>query len=155
MNFTPKINVGPIVSGILTIAVVGLIGWVRHVAPAPAQIVAMQDASAAQVSFQISHAVPIPPAVEQSPGPGLQTARPDYYQPISSWYKSKHWWKKNAPIVGGAGGGALIGGLVGGGKGAIIGGAAGGGGGYLYKRFRHHNDHHNYHHDYHHDYHHQ
>ena len=28
MNFTPKTNVGPVVGGILTIAVVGLIGWV-------------------------------------------------------------------------------------------------------------------------------
>jgi hypothetical protein len=142
MNFTPKINVGSVVSGILTIAVVGLIGWVSTVAPAPAQIVATQDASAVQESYQTS--VPIVPAVDLAPGPGLQTARPEYYQPIA-WYKSKRWWKRNAPIVGGAGGGALIGGLVGGGTGAIIGGAAGGGGGYLYKRSRHHH-HRNYYH---------
>ncbi len=62
------------------------------------------------------------------------------YQPVSSWYKNKHWWKRNAPIVGGAGGGALIGGLAGGGAGALIGGAAGGGGGYLYKRYRNHHN---------------
>jgi hypothetical protein len=137
MNFTPKVNVGPVVRGILAIAVVGLIGWVSRVAPAPAPI-ATQDI-AVQESFQTSDIVP---AVELAPGPGLQTSRPEYYQPISSWYKNKHWWKRNAPIVGGAAGGALIGGFAGGGKGAIIGGAAGGGGGYLYKRSRHH--HHNY-----------
>lgn len=61
-------------------------------------------------------------------------------QQVSAWYKNKHWWKKNAPIVGGAAGGALIGGLAGGGKGLLIGGAIGGGGGYAYKRLeeRHH-----------------
>src|SRR6266481_4131331 len=123
MDFTPKINVGSVV--ILTIAVVGLIAWVSDVAPALAPNVAKQDAFAVQKSFQTR--LPIVPAVELAPAPGLQTARPEYYQPISSWYKSKHWWKRNAPIVGGAGGGALIGGLVGGGRGAIIGGAAGGG----------------------------
>ena len=64
------------------------------------------------------------------------------YQPVSSWYKNKHWWKRNAPIIGGAGGGALVGGLVGGGAGALVGGAVGGGGGYLYKR---HNEHHQHH----------
>jgi hypothetical protein len=138
MNFTPKISVGPVVSGILTIAVVGMIGSVSHVAPAPAPIVAAQDVFAVQESFQTSDRLPIVPAVELIPAPGVQTARPQY-QPISSWYKSKHWWKRNAPIVGGAGGGALIGGLAGGGTGALIGGAAGGGGGYLYKRYRHHN----------------
>jgi hypothetical protein len=65
------------------------------------------------------------------------------YQPVS-WYKNKHWWKRNAPIVGGAGGGALVGGLVGGGAGAVVGGAVGGGGGYLYKR---HKEHHYRHYD--------
>jgi hypothetical protein len=140
MNFTPKTNVRPVVSGILTIAVVGLIGWVSRVASAPSPIVAIQDPFAMQESLQTSDPVPIIPAVELSPG--LQTVRPDNYQPITAWYKNKHWWKRNAPIVGGAAGGALIGGLAGGGKGAFIGGAAGGGGGYLYKRLKHHPHHH-------------
>jgi hypothetical protein len=139
MNFTPKTNVGPVVRGILTIAVVGLIGWwVSNIAPAPAPIAATQNAFPVQESLQAHDYVP---AVEPAPALGLQTARPEYYQPIS-WYKSKHWWKRNAPIVGGAGGGALIGGLAGGGKGALIGGAVGGGGGYLYKRSRHNHRHH-------------
>jgi hypothetical protein len=140
MNFTPKINRGLVAGGILTLAVVGLIGWIGHVASAPTPVVATQDVFAVQESFQTSGAVLIVPAVELAPAPGFQT---ESYQPISSWYKSKHWWKRNAPIVGGAGGGALIGGLVGGGKGAIIGGAVGGGGGYLYKRSRHHHKDHN------------
>lgn len=137
MNFIPKTNVGLAVSGILAIAVVGLIGWVSRVASAPPPIVATWDAFAIQDSLQTSDPVPIVSAVELAPGPGLQTAKPDYYQPISAWYKSKRWWKRNAPIIGGAAGGALIGGLAGGGKGALIGGAAGEGGGYLYKRLKH------------------
>ena len=140
MNFTPKTSVGPVVSGILTIAVVGLIGWASRVASVSSPIVAIHDPFAMQESLQTSDPVLIIPAVERSPS--LQTVRPDYYQPISAWYKSKHWWKRNAPIVGGAAGGALIGGLAGGGKGAFIGGAAGGGGGYLYKRLNHHHRHH-------------
>jgi hypothetical protein len=146
MNFTPNINVGSAISGILTIAVVGLIGWVSHVAPAPAPIVATQDALAAQEPYQTGNPVLIVPAVELAPTPGLQTARPKYYQPITHWYNNKHWWKRNAPIIGGAGGGALIGGLAGGGKGVIIGGAAGGGGGYLYKRLKHRKNNNYYHH---------
>ena len=127
MNFTPKTNVGAIVRGILTIAVVGLIiGWVNH---------------SGVREFPTSDNVP---AVEPAPAAGIQTSAPEYYQPISSWYKSKHWWKRNAPIVGGAAGGALIGGLAGGGTGVIIGGAVGGGGGYAYKRLRHHHHHHRY-----------
>jgi hypothetical protein len=136
MDFTHKINVGPAVSGILAITVMGLIGWLNHVAPAPAPIVATQDAFAVQKFFQTSDAELIVPAMD-APAPGFQAAKPAYYQPVA-WYGSKHWWKRNAPIVGGAGGGALVGGLVGGGKGALIGGAVGGGGGYLYKRHRHH-----------------
>jgi len=143
MNFTPKTRVGPVVRGILTIAVVGLIGWVSHDASSPPPLARAPAAFAMQESFQTNGLVPIVPAVELSPGPGSQTVRPEYYRPVSAWYKNKHWWKKNAPIVGGAAGGALIGGLAGGGKGALIGGAAGGGGGYLYKRLRHH---HRYHH---------
>src|SRR4051794_17954878 len=131
MNFTPKINGRTVVSGILTIAAVGLFGWGSYVAPAPAPIVATQDVFAVQKSFQTSEAGLVVPAVETF-APGSQMAKPEYYQPVASWYKSKHWWKRNAPIVGGAGGGALIGGLAGGGKGALIGGAVGGGGGYLY-----------------------
>jgi hypothetical protein len=128
MNFTPKTNVGAIVRGILTIAVVGLIiGLVSHFG--------------VQKSFPTSDNVS---AVEPALAAGFQTANSAYYQPVSSWYKNKHWWKRNAPIVGGAAGGALIGGLAGGGTGAIIGGAVGGGGGYAYKRLRHNNHHHHY-----------
>jgi hypothetical protein len=130
MNFTPKTNVGPVVRGILTIiAVVGLIGWVSHFGPTSVPIAATQSPLLVQESFLSGHAL----AVEQG--------KSEYYQPVSSWYKNKHWWKRNAPIVGGAAGGALIGGLAGGGKGVLIGGAVGGGGGYLYKRYRHHHTH--------------
>ena len=124
MNFTPKTHVGAVVRGILTILVVGLIiGWFNH--------------SGVQEFLGDQGPAPQPALVA-----GLQTAKPEYYQPVSSWYKNKHWWKRNAPIVGGAAGGALIGGLAGGGTGAVIGGAVGGGGGYAYKRLRH-NHHHN------------
>jgi len=77
MNFTPKINVRPVVSGMLTIAVVGLIVWVSRVASAPSPIVATQDPFAMQESLQASDPVPIIPAVELSPG--FQTVRPNYY----------------------------------------------------------------------------
>ncbi len=127
MNFTPKVNVKTIAGGILTIAVVMLIAWVSHVVPAP--VVAGHDAFQ---SLQTSIPAPVVPAVELGQTSGYQTI---------AWYKNKSWWKRNAPIIGGAGGGALLGGLVGGGKGALIGGAAGGGGGYLYKRYRHHHPH--------------
>jgi hypothetical protein len=129
MHFTSRVNVKTITSGILTIAVVVLIAWVSHVAPMP--VVARHSAFP---SFQ----TPVVPAVELGQTSGYQTI---------SWYKNKSWWKRNAPIIGGAGGGALIGGLAGGGTGALIGGAVGGGGGYMYKRYRHH---HNYNHHYHH-----
>ena len=132
MNFTPKIDKRPIVRGILTIvAAVGLIGWLGRVVPS------QRD------PFETSVNVP---AEALSTAPVVQTARPEYYQPVTAWYKNKQWWKRNAPIVGGAAGGALVGGLVGGGKGVIIGGAAGGGGGYLYKR--HHHNHNSYHNSY-------
>jgi hypothetical protein len=140
MNFTPKINAIPLISGILAIAAVGLIGQVSHMVPAPAPIVATQNAYAFQNSFQPTGAGLI--VATEEPGSGYQAANPQYYQPVA-WYGSKHWWKRNAPIVGGAGGGALVGGLLGGGTGAVIGGAVGGGGGYLYKRHR---QHHYYHH---------
>jgi uncharacterized protein YcfJ len=133
MNFTPKIHVHSVV---LIIAVVGLIGWTLHVTPAP--IVATPD-TVNQEFFQTSDHTPVLSAIGITPVPGLQTAKPDYYQPVTA--KKKHWFKRNAPILGGAGGGALVGGLIGGGTGAVIGGAAGAGGGYLYKRHK--NHHHN------------
>ena len=137
MNFTPKIDVRPIVYGILTVAVVGLIAWGSHVIPAPMPVAATHETLAVPEVTQSSPAVPVVPAVLRTPAPGFQTARLEYV----SWTTSKHWWKRNAPIVGGAGGGALIGGLAGGGKGALSGGAVGAGGGYAYKRYHHH-DHH-------------
>ncbi len=133
MNITPKINVRTVDRGVLIIAVVGLIGWVTHFALAPPPTAATGDGIAAR---EFSQTRAIVPAVELTPAPVLQTARPEYYQ-LAAWYGSKHWWKRNAPIVGGAAGGALIGGLAGGGKGALIGGAVGGGGGYVYKRVHH------------------
>jgi hypothetical protein len=141
MNFTPKIKVGRVVGRILAIAAVGLIGWGSQAASTP--IIAQQNAFAAD--FQANGHALIIPAVETVSAPGFQTTWSDYYQPVSSWYKSKHWWKRNAPIIGGAGVGALVGGLMGGGKGAIIGGAVGGGGGYLYKRSKRHHEYYHHH----------
>ena len=138
MNFTPKINVRPLVRGILTAAVVGLIAWGSHVAPALMPVAAIHETLAVPDVAQTSPAVLVVPAVLRTPAPGFQTARLEYV----SWITSKHWWKRNAPIVGGAGGGALIGGLAGGGTGALIGGAVGAGGGYAYKRYHHHHYHH-------------
>jgi hypothetical protein len=136
MNFTPRANTGTVAGVILIVAVVGLIGWGNHVTPAP---VTAAQSIAAQQSYQMSSPGPITPAVEvTSPYERAGAA----YQPISAWYKNKHWWKRNAPIIGGAGGGALIGGLAGGGTGALIGGAVGGGGGYAYKRLKHRHNHH-------------
>jgi hypothetical protein len=138
MNFTRKTKVGLFLGEILTIAVVGLMGWGSHVVSTP--IIAKQNTLRVEESLQASGRLPIIPAVEAVSVTDFHTARSDYYQPVSSWYKNKHWWKRNAPIVGGAGGGALVGGLLGGGKGAVIGGAVGGGGGYLYKRSRRHHE---------------
>jgi hypothetical protein len=138
MNFTPKIRVGRAVSGILTIAAVGSIGWGSDAASMP--IIAKQNTFAIEKSYQANSHVTIIPAVDTVFAPGSEMARSNYYQPVSAWYKSKHWWKRNAPIIGGAGGGALVGGLVGGGAGAIVGGAVGGGGGYLYKRAKRHHE---------------
>lgn len=120
MKFTSQIIVRPIASGILTIGALGLSASANNVVPPPAPT----------------------EAVELIPADRLQTATPQYL-PITHWYRNKYWWKKNAPIIGGAAGGGLIGGLAGGGKGLIIGGAAGAGGGALYKHYTHHN-HHNY-----------
>jgi hypothetical protein len=126
MNFTSKIKVG-----ILIIAVAAIAAWGSHAGFAP--MVAQQHSISVEEPYRLNSLVWFIPA------PSFQQARSDYYQPVTAWYKNKHWWKKNAPIVGGAGGGALVGGLLGGGKGALIGGAVGGGGGYLYKR---HHSHH-------------
>jgi len=138
MNFTPRINVEHIVCGTLTIAVVGLISYVSRVAPSTET----QYPMATQQYFLANETRLIVPAAGLAPVSDPAAGRPVNYQPVSSWYKSKHWWKRNAPIVGGAGGGALVGGLVGGGTGAVIGGAAGAGGGYLYKHTRHQHEHH-------------
>jgi hypothetical protein len=138
MNITPKFNLGTINRGVLIIAVVGLIGLVTQVALVPAPIAATGDGIAARDFSQTNAIVP---AVDLIPAPGLQAPGPGSYQ-LAAWYGNKHWWKRNAPIVGGAAGGALIGGLAGGGKGVLIGGAAGGGGGYLYKRLHHRHYHH-------------
>jgi osmotically inducible lipoprotein OsmB len=123
MNFTPKLLIGSL-AAILMLGVA--VGWMassgNYPAPAPQAVVAAGYYGAA-----------ITPALDVGQAGSS-------YQPVKSWYKRKSWWKKNAPIVGGAGAGALVGGLVGGGKGAIIGGAAGGGGGYLYKRHKRHHD---------------
>jgi hypothetical protein len=139
MKFTPKIKLGRVVSGSLTVAVLGLMGWGYHVFPPTAPIGARQRAFAVHESFPTSQS-----GVEVASAVAFQTTGGVYYQPISSWYKNKHWWKRNAPIVGGAGGGALVGGLVGGGTGALVGGAIGGGGGYLYKHSRDHRNNHHY-----------
>jgi hypothetical protein len=142
MYFTPKIKARPVACGILAITAAGLIGWVSHLLPSPAPIVAKRDVFAERSSFQRIDHLPNVPAGESVRARGLETIRRQYYQPISAWYKSKGWWRRNAPIVGGAGGGALIGGLAGGGKGALIGGLAGGGGGYLYKHLKQRHDQH-------------
>lgn len=140
MKFTQRVNVATIAGGFLTCVVMVLTCWVSQGPLTAGPTTARQGAFLVQKYFPGSDTGAIVPAVEQG-RTSLQTATPEHYQLVASWYKSKSWWKRNAPIVGGAGGGALVGGLVGGGKGAIIGGAAGGGGGYLYKRYRRHHHH--------------
>lgn len=132
MKLASKVTAGLIPRGIMALAL-GLYGWIGS-PPTFAQTA--QTALPGQVSNQVDQHFRVVPAVVNS-----QTTRPDYHK-TTHWYKNKHWWKRNAPIIGGAGGGALIGGLAGGGTGAIIGGAAGGGGGYLYKRYKHNHHHH-------------
>ena len=129
MNFTPKIIVESVVTGILTLAVAGSTG---SMAPSPTPAFAGQGASADRGYVQMNIS-----AAEMQPAVTFEAARPSDYQTVTASSKKKSWWKRNAPIVGGAGGGALVGGLVGGGTGALIGGAVGGGG-YLYKRHRKH-----------------
>jgi hypothetical protein len=142
MDFTPKIKVRPVACGMLAIAAAGLIGWVGHFISSSAPVVAKQDVFAERSSLQRMDHLQNVPAAEPGRVRGLETIRRQYYQPISAWYKSKGWWRRNAPVIGGAGGGALIGGLAGGGKGALIGGLAGGGGGYLYKHLKQRHDQH-------------
>jgi hypothetical protein len=136
MKFTPKVNLVPIACGILTIAAVGWNEPVSRAGPAPARIVATQNT--AQESFQTNGGVAITYAVDRIPLTNAEGATGGNVLPVH-WYNSKHWWKRNAPIVGGAAGGALIGGVAGGGPGLIIGGAAGAGGGALYKHYHHRN----------------
>jgi hypothetical protein len=138
MDFTPKIGVKRSLYGMLAMAVVGFMAWVSE--PAPTQIAATHDTLALHESYQTSNAMLVMPAAERPIG-YLRSANSEYYQPISHWYNNKHWWKRNAPIIGGAGGGALIGGLAGGGTGALVGGAIGGGSGYAYKHYRSHHHH--------------
>jgi hypothetical protein len=135
MNFTPKIKGGPIACGILTMAAVGWSGPI-NVAREPVPMVATQNMFAVSEFFQTNGVVPITPAVEGFLPASAQSATPDYIHQ-THWYNNRSWWKRNAPIIGGAAGGGLIGGLAGGGKGLLIGGAAGAGGGALYKHFRH------------------
>ena len=123
MNFTRLVGI------VLAGAVLGLILWTGHARTTAVASVADQSV---QANTHIVEA------------PGFQTAGPYYYEPVVSWRKTKHWLKRNAPIVGGAGAGAAVGGLVGGGTGALVGGGLGAGGGYLYKR-HHERHHHQYH----------
>jgi Glycine zipper len=121
-----------VASGLLAITVAGSTGRVAYVPPESARIVATQEALGSQTADRI----PVIPTVELIPAGRSQKTMPDNYETASAWYKSKRWWKRNAPIIGGAAGGGLIGGLAGGGTGAVIGGAVGGGGGYLYKHMK-------------------
>jgi hypothetical protein len=129
MKFTAKLYVVSIVCGILIVAEAGGNKAINPTGPEPA---------AAPGTFVTNTNVLIIPAVERIPLAGVAAAN-DFS--TVAWYKNKHWWKKNAPIIGGAGGGALIGGLAGGGVGAVVGGAAGAGGGALYKHYRDHHHH--------------
>jgi hypothetical protein len=138
MHFTHVDKIG---IGVLTIAT---IAWVGHDLPAP--IAPAQNTIAVERPVAVTPQSPTTLSFDSVGAMNMPVASGYSYQPISSWYKNKHWWKRNGPIVGGAGGGALIGGLAGGGTGALIGGAIGGGGGYLYKR--HESHHRKYHHGY-------
>lgn len=134
MKFAPK-TTARLAGTVLAVAGLGGMAWPNDAASAPAAIARTKNALAAQDSYD---RLAITPAVERIPAAGPQEAAHINY---IHWYNNKYWWKKHAPIIGGAAGGGLIGGLAGGGKGALIGGAAGAGGGYLYKHVRdkHHN----------------
>src|SRR3974390_3135928 len=127
MNFTPNFRDGAFVGGVLIIAAATLMPRASHVGSMLPM--AEQNTFTVTEPFHVNSLVWVVPAEEPGYTTGFQKARSGYYEPITAWYKNKHWWKRNAPIVGGAGGGAVVGGLVGGGKGALIGGAAGGGAG--------------------------
>jgi hypothetical protein len=144
MSFTPKIDSRPVVRGILTIAVAGLIGIAGQYVPKLTTHLGNEETYTIQKAYRAP--TPLVYAVLSAQSEGIRSSTPEYYQPVSSWYKNKHWWKRNAPVVGGAAGGALIGGLAGGGTGALVGGAVGGGGGYAYKRLSHRHHHNNYYH---------
>jgi hypothetical protein len=131
MKFTPKLCVVSIACGVLMVAEAGGNKAINPTGPEP---------SAVPGTSMTNSNVLIIPAVERIPLAGAPAATANDFVTVK-WYKSKHWWKKNAPIIGGAGGGALIGGLAGGGAGAIIGGAAGAGGGALYKHYKGHHRH--------------
>jgi hypothetical protein len=124
MNFTPKKMLGAALGVTLALAPGECIAW---------------GGQAANGHHALTMEAPVVSAVDAAPASNS-------YLPVTAWYKNKQWWKRNAPIIGGAGGGALVGGLLGGGKGALIGGAVGGGGGYLYKRAKRNHDYHEYHH---------
>jgi hypothetical protein len=65
----------------------------------------------------------------------------NHYQSNYHYYKHKRHMKTLKRVGIGAGGGAVVGGLIGGGAGAGIGALAGGGAGYLYDRNRKHHGH--------------
>ena len=132
MKFTSKINPRPAACAVLAVAGLGWMAWAGNVTPVSAPIAAMRDSLAVQDSFHSYDSVAIIPAVDVTP---VASTPGTNYIP-AHWYNNKGWWKRHAPIIGGAAGGGLIGGLAGGGKGALIGGAAGAGGGALYKHLK-------------------
>lgn len=131
MKFTSNTKTGFVARAGMALALTGMGGNMLASAGTPVPQAALIEQKSNTAS-----------AVAQARASDSAGSRPQHYQK-AHWYNNEHWWKRNAPIIGGAGGGALIGGLAGGGSGALIGGAAGGGGGYLYKRMRrkHHHPH--------------
>jgi len=132
MMWTPKLRIGSVIRTTVAVAAVGLLGWLSQVTPGT------------QSAIVTHETIPVISNIHLIPAIDVGTTYPRYYLPVTTWHGTKHWLKKNAPIVGGAGAGAVIGGIAGGGTGALIGGAAGGGAGYIYKRATHH---HHYHHN--------
>ena len=134
MYLTSKFKAGALLSAFLLIAGAEWLARTRYAAPTPAAVVATP--AILRVGEPFTHSVPVVPAVDHSSAYVYQTPQQQQH-----YYRHGHkqsWARRNAPILGGAGGGALIGGLAGGGKGALIGGAVGAGGGALYKHFHHH-----------------